>query len=257
MVSTSPAITGNGSTSGSSEGTNAKITINGGEIKANRGPAIYAPQPNGDTTINGGVLTGESGIEIRAGKLTITGGTLNATAEEYKVISNTSGTTTTGAAVAIAQHTTVLPIDVNITGGRFNGVVPFSLQNPEDNPEEATQKVKVSIIGGKFDGEDYEDLYANISEGYVSVTEDGLIIVMSESEAIEREEAEKNEQTEEENKKEILPVPDTGFETAEFAKIDGANSDIASRIIVASIAGIIVTIGSFVLIRRRANSESK
>lgn len=247
VTSDSSAIIGNGSTSGSSEGTNAKVTVNGGEITSQKGPAIYVPQPNGNTTITGGVLTGQSGIEIRAGKLTITGGTLNATADEYIVGSNTSGTTTVGASVAVVQHVTQLPIDVVITGGNFNGVAPIGLANPEQTPEEAQAQITISITGGTYVGEIYEDLINNIDEGYVDVDENGAIIVMSEQEAAAREESEDED---------FVPVPNTGANTADLASMVSLQSDTSARIVLATAAGIIVSIGSFIIIRRhRAKSE--
>ena len=146
LISDSTALISNGSISGKSEGTNAKFTITGGEIISNSGPAIYAPQPNGETTISGGVLHGQdSAIEIRAGSANITGGTFISDATTYVVNSNSNGSTTKGAAVAIAQHNTMLPIEVHICGGHFRAVVPLSITNPQGNDAEAVAQVSASI----------------------------------------------------------------------------------------------------------------
>ena len=90
---------------------------------------------NGLATLNvkdGATIIGaETGIEVRAGNLNVEGGTITSTATEYKVESNGSGTTTTGAAIAVAQHTTGLPINANITGGTLSGVKTISVADPE------------------------------------------------------------------------------------------------------------------------------
>ncbi len=144
------AILGNGSVDGTNEGTNAKITITGGDIKAIDDGAIYIPQPNGVTTISGGTIEGTTAIEIRAGTLNITGGTLTGTSDTYDVIYNTNGGTTTGAAVAIAQHTTKLPINVSISGGNFTAPTALSFANPLGNSEEDLEKITIEITGGNF-----------------------------------------------------------------------------------------------------------
>lgn len=142
----SHTVGSNGSIDGPSSGENAKFTITGGTFTAVKGACLYIPQINGVTTISGGTFTSDaSAIEIRAGSLTITGGTFTGNREEYSTEPNHSGTTTTGAAVAVAQHNTKQPIDVNITGGTFNAFIPISFTNPQNNPEEDINKVKISI----------------------------------------------------------------------------------------------------------------
>ena len=108
------AITGNGNP-GSGD---TKIVINGGTFKSTDGSAIYLPQIGGDTKITGGTFTGKNtAIEIRACKLDRTGGTFNATSEEFSTGGNGNGTTTSGAAIAVVQHTTQKDLDVSISGG--------------------------------------------------------------------------------------------------------------------------------------------
>ena len=141
---------GNGSDSGPNEGTNAKFNINGGTLNSTISAAIYAPQVNGLTTITGGTLTGKTGVEIRAGKLIISGGTFNADTKNYTVIDNTNGVTTKGAAISVAQHTTKQPIEVIITNGNFNAKVPVSGTNPLNHSSDITDKVTYDISGGNF-----------------------------------------------------------------------------------------------------------
>ena len=90
---------------------------------------------NGLATLNvreGATIIGaETGIEVRAGNLNVEGGTITSTATAYTVTPNGSGTTTVGAAIAVAQHTTGLPINANITGGTLSGVKTISVADPE------------------------------------------------------------------------------------------------------------------------------
>ncbi|MBO7664795.1 hypothetical protein J6S46_03000, partial [Candidatus Saccharibacteria bacterium] len=136
-------ISGNGSTNCAG----AKLTVNGGEINAALG--VYAPQIDGVTTINGGVINAtESGVEVRAGDLNITGGEINVPSDvAYTTAANGSGSTTTGAAIAVAQHTTKQAINVTVSGGVFTAPVPFSETNPQGNPESDIENINVSITG--------------------------------------------------------------------------------------------------------------
>lgn len=165
------AILGNGSgpESGSSNGTNAKFNINGGTIISEIGAGIYAPQINGVTTITGGTITGKTGIEVRAGKLIISGGTIEGNSDEYVVTANANGVTTKGAAVSVAQHTSKQPIDVQITGGTFNANVAFSEANALGNSPEDVAKISLSISGGDFNstGDDTVKV-TDYSEGFIT-----------------------------------------------------------------------------------------
>ena len=145
IISNGNAITGNGSNSGLSEGTNAKFTISGGTITSIRGAAVYAPQPNGETNITGGTFTGRNGVEVRAGVLNISGGTFTSKDTTYTVIPNDNGVTTFGSAVSVAQHVYGLPVEVNICGGTFNAPVPFVENNALGLAPEYVELVTVNI----------------------------------------------------------------------------------------------------------------
>ena len=138
-------ITGNGSRN------NTVITINGGTITGTVGIAIYHPQV-GTLTVNNGSLTGvDAAIEMRAGTLVINDGTFTATATEFSCNPNGSGSTTSGAAIAIAQHTTKKDIEVTINGGTFNGVKALNESNPQVN--DPAPQVDLAVKGGDFTGE--------------------------------------------------------------------------------------------------------
>jgi len=127
-----------------------KVTINDGKLlglnpKDNLG--IYQPQ-NGILNINGGEITGLTGVEVRAGKLVVTGGKITGTASTLKYESNGSGSTSIGGGITIAQHTTTLAIDAKISGGEISGKEALYVVFPEANPNK--EIVKVEVSGGKF-----------------------------------------------------------------------------------------------------------
>lgn len=138
-------ISGNGTRHGTA------VTINGGTIIGTNGTGIYHPQ-YGILTIKGGELSGlNTAVELRSGTLNISGGTFTAKATEYKEEQNSSGTTVSGAAIAISQHTTKKDISVTISGGTFNGV--YALRETNVQNSTGTENVEiVTIDGGTFNG---------------------------------------------------------------------------------------------------------
>ena len=144
------AITGNGTVPTGNNTTNwgTTITINGGTITGTD-VGIYHPQV-GTLTINGGTISGATGVEVRGGTLEITGGEISATSNTYSSVANGNGATSTGVAVAVAQHTTKQAIDVTISGGELNGVKAFAEENPEQNTAPA---VTIDITDGEFNGD--------------------------------------------------------------------------------------------------------
>lgn len=102
-------------------------------------------------TVGKANITSETGIEVRAGELTVNGATVEATAQEFSCVPNGNGTTTVGAAIAIAQHTTMKDIAVTINGGSFKGVKALNESNPQANAP--APQVKLSINGGTFIGD--------------------------------------------------------------------------------------------------------
>lgn len=101
--------------------------------------------------IDGANIEGtQAAIEIRAGELTIKDGSFKSTATEFSCDPNGNGSTTTGAAIAIAQHTTKRDITVNISGGTFEGLRALNESNPQNN--DPVPKVNLSVTGGTFKG---------------------------------------------------------------------------------------------------------
>jgi hypothetical protein len=94
-----------------------------------------------------GVSDTGTGIEARAGILNVAGGVITGEGTATTVVSAGSGTTTSGAGIAIAQHTTGAPVEVNITGGSINGHTALNVANPENGTAE---NVEVVVDGGSF-----------------------------------------------------------------------------------------------------------
>ena len=161
------AIVGNGS-----YGTDAETTIDikDGYFESLYGTTIYHPQ-NGTMTINGGTFVGENtAIEIRSGNLLVNNGSFTANASPTNVGENGNGTTSTGSAIAIAQHTTKLPITVTITDGEFNGYSAIYESNPQKNTEEDLAKIFIDIEGGTFNATNGGTavIYSEDKTGFIS-----------------------------------------------------------------------------------------
>lgn len=139
-----PAIMGNGIAKGD-------VTITGGSLVAENSVAIYQPQ-DGTLTISGGDIRGKVGIELRAGDLNVTGGTINGAMDVFSGMKpNGNGSTVeSGVAVAISQHNTNKDIHVNISGGTLTGL--YALYE-EDVQDEATDNISINITGGTFNGD--------------------------------------------------------------------------------------------------------
>ena len=138
------AISGNG------DGNNGTvITINGGTIESSEVQAIYHPQ-DGILNINGGSITGDTGIEMRAGTLNMTGGEVTGTGNPLVSGTNPGGSTTSGAGIAIVQHTTAYNIDVTVKDGTVSGYNAVFEKNTESSTEEELEKVTISLKGGVF-----------------------------------------------------------------------------------------------------------
>lgn len=140
---------------------NTELTINGGTIEGTKGTGIYQPQ-DGTVTINGGTITGLTGIEIRSGQLDVNGGTFISTAEKYEEAENGGGTTVTGAAIAVSQHTTDKKITVTVDGGTFEGPKSFVETDVQKAPVTGSS---ATINNGTFVGEVSSADFTNIVKG--------------------------------------------------------------------------------------------
>lgn len=161
------AITGNGTPKYG----NTVINIyEGAVVNSEKTAAIYHPQ-SGELNVFGGEITGITGIEMRAGKLMVKGGTIIGTAIPTETNSNVSGGTTTGAGISIVQHTTGLDLAAVIEGGTIKGHTALYHNNTQNNADEEVDKVTLEVTGGKFEATNggtnaiYSDSKENFIEG--------------------------------------------------------------------------------------------
>ena len=165
------------SISGNGDRHNTKVTINGGKLlTTNKDDSVAIYQPNDGTLIlNGGLIKGTTGIEIRSGKLMVPTDSkveVEGTGDPFAQEANGNGSTTLGSAIAVAQHTTKLAIDVQIAGGKFSAVAPFLQANIQKNDADSVAKIKIAITGGTFIGTkavDSENFDGFITGGTFSV----------------------------------------------------------------------------------------
>ena len=99
---------------------------------------------NANTVIEGATINStSSGIEIRAGSLRIDNSYVKTTYEgEPTVTANGNGSTTVGAAIAVAQHSTAIPISVIVNNTTCIGPACILESNPQNNPN-ATETTSI------------------------------------------------------------------------------------------------------------------
>lgn len=129
-------------------------------VTVNVGPTAVLTNPSKDATAlqmagscvvtieDGAQIIGGTAIEVRAGKLTVNGGTITGTGDSTTSDPNGNGISTKGAGIAVAQHTTKQPIDVVVNGGTITGHTGFYVANPQKNAE--VSEVNATINGGDF-----------------------------------------------------------------------------------------------------------
>lgn len=139
------AIAGNGA----SHGTN--LTISDATIHSDFTQGIYHPQ-DGELVVNdGAVIEGLCGIEVRAGHVTINGGKISGGNGKLEQAPNGNGTTSSNVGIAIAQHTTKLPISVTINDGTLSGTNSLNQSNVEGNSADDVKKIDIEVNGGTFE----------------------------------------------------------------------------------------------------------
>lgn len=90
-----------------------------------------------NTLIKGATIIGTcTGIEVRAGNVVIEDSTVISTySGEVTVAANGNGSTTSGPALAVAQHTTAQPVNVTVKNSTLSGEsCCFMESNPQQNP---------------------------------------------------------------------------------------------------------------------------
>jgi len=180
---------------------NTKITINNGTIKGlntEDSVGIYHPQ-DGELIVNGGNISGGTGIEIRSGNLTVNNGNISGLASNFTKVANGGGSTTSGVGIAVAQHTTKKPINVSIHSGNIKGQYAFYEWNPHRNNPTALNQISINIYGGNFEG--YIDGASTIySEDFTNFVSGGTFNKNVDKYLTSGASVFKSEETEEENK---------------------------------------------------------
>lgn len=197
-------------TNGSKGNGGVDFVMTGGAITstAEDAPALYLPAYYSTATITGGTITGGTGIEIRAGELTVSGDAQISGVGPLESNPNGSGSTSSGAGIAIAQHATKQPINVTVSGNaKVVGTVALHESNPQKNDSEAIEQVKIAVTGGTLETSAPDAAQAVYSEdctGFVAggafntelpvavladgsamlVNEEGSVSVMDESDAV-------------------------------------------------------------------------
>lgn len=136
------------------------LTVNGGMLLGNLN-AIFVNSENCIVTVNGGVIEAKTGIEMRAGYLTVTGGIIRSTAPNLTTDVSDDGITVLGAAIAVSQSAANSPISVIVTGGELVGAYAF-YQDRLTSELINSVGITATIAGAEVDGE----IVANES-GYV------------------------------------------------------------------------------------------
>lgn len=197
-------------TNGSNGNGGVDFVMTGGTITsvAEDAPALYLPAYYSTATITGGTITGGTGIEIRAGELSVSGDARISGVGPLESNPNGSGSTSSGAGIAVAQHATKQPINVTISdNAKVVGTVALHESNPQKNDSEAIDQVKIAVTGGALETSAPDAAQAVYSEdctGFVTggvfntelpgavladdsamlVNEEGSVSVMSEADAV-------------------------------------------------------------------------
>ena len=146
------------------------LQISGGRIESEKAAALYHAG-KGTLTITGNPeFVGVTGIEIRAGQMTMTGGTVTGNGVPLDTKPNGNGSTTVGAGIAIVQHTTKLELSVSISGGTINGYTGLYESNVQNNADEDLQKITINVTGGTFQA-------INGGENAISIEDAGVVNV--------------------------------------------------------------------------------
>ena len=154
--------------SGNGELHNTQMDLISGSVTSSKSQGIYHPQDGVINVREGMTIKGVSGIEIRSGVLNVYGGTIEGTGKSFTSSSNAGGSTTSGAGIAVCQHTTDLKIDVNVYDGTISGL--YGLYQDSVEPDNEPEKVNLNIVGGDFqkkEGSSYSSVYSEDKTGFI------------------------------------------------------------------------------------------
>lgn len=127
----------------------ATITALAGDSDQDNGVGVYLAGYSTSTFTNTTITAPVTGLEIRAGKLTLDNCTVTGGKGEVTAKADGSGSTVANAAVAISQHTTKKNIDVTINGGTYTATAAVYQTDVQGTGSEG---VKANIKAGTFNG---------------------------------------------------------------------------------------------------------
>ena len=160
-TSEASALSGNGM-----DQTGTEITVeDGAELTATGNVAIYHPQ-KGTLTINGGVITGTSGIEAKAGETTVSvdgNPTITATGTPADPSGSTDGSSTSGYAVVMVNNKAYAGSATAIlNSGSYIGKVGV-VDDETSAPAEGDKTGSLTVKGGSYSESvaDYVDASLN------------------------------------------------------------------------------------------------
>lgn len=172
VSSYSGAVSGNGTSS--YWGTT--ITINEtASLSATNGPAIYHPQ-DGTLIINGGTMTGQTGVEVKGGTVIINDGTFASNYSGDLVVDNepnSDGGNSLGYALSVVEKSGYAgKADVTVYGGTFNSPIVKGVSPEKPN---IGKENELTVYGGTFssDPSDY------VATGYSANAKNSKYIVMA------------------------------------------------------------------------------
>ena len=213
----------------STEGNVPKIVLDGATLETELGNGIYLAGYADTTVINSTIISeGEdsTGIEIRAGKLAISGDTtVKGGIGETSIKPNGNGSTTANVAIAIVQHTTKLPLKVEIRGGTFSATTALFEQNAQNNDDVAISKISINIIDGKFESTKNSE-YTVYSENVTGFISGGLFTLDPETKYIKSGYKSIGGQVQAANP--VATIGDRGFATLQDAFEYAQNGDTIS-----------------------------
>ena len=149
------------------EGNIPKITLDGARLNTVAGNGIYLAGFTDTRIINSTITSnaeGNTGIEIRAGKLYIENSIVDGGTGEFTVQPNGNGSTTENVALAVVQHTTKLPVEVTVSNSVFSAGASLFEQNAQKNDADAIAKIKINVQSGTFTG----TVYSENKTGFIS-----------------------------------------------------------------------------------------
>ncbi len=156
------------------EGVLTHITVNGGRIDntyaddAIGGFAIYQPQ-DGDLTINSGTISGNNGIGIKSGTLTVNGGIIEAHGQRVNPSTSGNGINGCGSAIVIDSADPYEGATIDICGGKLSSDNAVTICEYGPNADKL-KSISISDDAELSSSADRSELYIEHGDGKVTVS---------------------------------------------------------------------------------------